>query len=233
MATEGNGFDALALFGEWFRMMGRAGTSVTEALSPPPPPPKPQPQGLFEWWNELFQGNDAFKGWGLPAIPPIFSGAVSGDSPQVPQVGMLRLYQERFLKFIERTKSLVGSYTDFTKIMQASLDNASRGLQARIADLAMQGKPPSGMQELYDIWLEILEKQYMEAMRSAEFLTALKEVMDQTQAFKKARDEFFTDLLRGLPIPTNTEMDALYKELYNLKREVRELKAAASARNGA
>jgi polyhydroxyalkanoate synthesis regulator phasin len=146
---------------------------------------------------------------------------------RIPSVGLLRFYQERFVKFMERLGALQSVYKDFTQIMQGPLDKASKELQARAAELAMQGKPPRGMDEMYQLWLEILEKQYMLLMRSADFLESLKEVLNQTQLFKKARDEFFRDLLQFLPIPTNTEMDALYKEMYRLKKEVADLKAAA------
>ena len=52
-------------------------------------------------------------------------------------------------------------------------------------------------------------------------------VMDKTIAalvdYRNARDEMMYDMLKNLPIPTNREMDELYKEFYELKKKVRKL----------
>jgi len=42
-----------------------------------------------------------------------------------------------------------------------------------------------------------------------------------------ARHRMLTDMLQSLPLPTNKEMDELYKELYLLKKRVRELEKSS------
>ena len=42
--------------------------------------------------------------------------------------------------------------------------------------------------------------------------------------FKMKSDEFMENVLSILPIPTNSEMKSLYKTVYDLRKDVRDLK---------
>jgi len=54
-------------------------------------------------------------------------------------------------------------------------------------------------------------------------MNTLRGTLNSLHDFRAARSEFFMDLLQNLPIPTNKEMDELYKDLYILKKRVKEL----------
>ena len=41
---------------------------------------------------------------------------------------------------------------------------------------------------------------------------------------KKDLDKLIMDAFKNLPIPTNEDMDSLYKSVYDLKKEIRNLK---------
>jgi hypothetical protein len=51
--------------------------------------------------------------------------------------------------------------------------------------------------------------------------------MDNTIAafidYKAAKDDVLCDMLQPLPVPTNREMDALYKDFHAMKKKLREL----------
>ena len=47
--------------------------------------------------------------------------------------------------------------------------------------------------------------------------------LQQTLRREFPRDEMMYDILKNVPIPTNRDMDDLYKEFYELKKKVREL----------
>ena len=49
--------------------------------------------------------------------------------------------------------------------------------------------------------------------------------------FKAKRDEIIQDFLSDLPIPSDKEMNELYKEIYRLKKRVRDLEKAEARSN--
>jgi len=53
--------------------------------------------------------------------------------------------------------------------------------------------------------------------------TVLKKTIDTVVRYRNTRDELMYDLLKHVPVPTNQEMDELYKEFYRLKKKVRTL----------
>lgn len=73
-----------------------------------------------------------------------------------------------------------------------------------------RSKPPShGYQESSGKAYELLIFSFFTLSHSADY--------------KAAQQRLLFDLLQPLPIPTNRDMDELYKEIYLLKKTVREL----------
>jgi polyhydroxyalkanoate synthesis regulator phasin len=60
-------------------------------------------------------------------------------------------------------------------------------------------------------------------MRTPEYTVTLGNTMKALRDFRVARTQLFMDVLQDLPIPTNKDMDELYKDLYLLKKRVKEL----------
>ena len=63
----------------------------------------------------------------------------------------------------------------------------------------------------------------MELFRSPEWHQSLNRLIDEAANFRISRNEILMDFLQFLPIPTNKDMDDVYKELYHLKKTVKEM----------
>jgi polyhydroxyalkanoate synthesis regulator phasin len=53
-------------------------------------------------------------------------------------------------------------------------------------------------------------------------------VLDAFEDYQATRDDLLQDVLKSLPVPTNRDMDALYKEIYELKKKIRTLEQKAA-----
>ena len=62
----------------------------------------------------------------------------------------------------------------------------------------------------------------MSLFKTEEYRQALSRLIDETAAFKITGNDVLTEFLEFLPIPTNREMDEVYKELYTLKKQTRQ-----------
>jgi polyhydroxyalkanoate synthase subunit PhaE len=150
----------------------------------------------------------------------------------VPQLGLNRYYQERQNKAIEKASDFQSALTEFLQLLMIPLEKAHYGVQEEIAKMEKEGKAAiKDSRALYQLWIQKLEDHYMALLRSDDYMNTLTETLNRLHDFRAARAEFFMDLLQNLPIPTNRDMDELYKDLHILKKRVKELERKVK-RNG-
>ena len=66
----------------------------------------------------------------------------------------------------------------------------------------------------------------MKLFQSDDYLQSLAKTINALNEYIRARRTVLEDALKSLPIPTETDMDELYKEIYELKRRLRALEKA-------
>ena len=150
----------------------------------------------------------------------------------VPQLGLNRYYQERVNKAIEKASDYQSALTEFLQLLMIPVEKSYYGVQEEIAKMEKEGKAAiKDSRALYQLWIQKLEDHYMALLRSDDYMNTLTETLNKLHDFRAARAEFFMDLLQNLPIPTNRDMDELYKDLHILKKRVKELERKVK-RNG-
>ncbi len=60
-------------------------------------------------------------------------------------------------------------------------------------------------------------------LRSENYIETLRNTLSALYDYRKVRQQFLIDLLQDLPIPTNREMDEVYKDLYLIKKRLAKL----------
>jgi polyhydroxyalkanoate synthesis regulator phasin len=97
-------------------------------------------------------------------------------------------------------------------------------VQEEIKNLEEQGQETlKDSKVYYQLWIRKLEGNYMALLKSTEYTEKLGETMKALHDYRIAKSQLFMDILQNLPIPTNKDMDELYKDLYLLKKRVKEL----------
>jgi polyhydroxyalkanoate synthase subunit PhaE len=140
-----------------------------------------------------------------------------------PQLGLTRFYQERMTQAADQFNRYQASMSEFFHLLYLPLEKSNRVLREKVAALAEGGKLPENFQDYYRLWLKILEGHYMTLFKSPEFTQTLARTLEATENFLEAKQAVLQDLLQFLPVPTHKEMDDLYRELYLLKKKVKEL----------
>ena len=142
----------------------------------------------------------------------------------VPQLGLNRYYQERFNKAIEKASDFQSALTEYLQLLMIPVEKSYYAVQEEIARMEKEGKAAiKDSRALYQLWIQKLEDHYMQLLRSEDYMNTLRETLNCLHDYRAARSEFFMDLLQNLPIPTNKDMDELYKDLHILKKRVKEL----------
>jgi class III poly(R)-hydroxyalkanoic acid synthase PhaE subunit len=142
---------------------------------------------------------------------------------KIPQLGLTRLYQERVNLSADKFNQFQACMAEFLHIILAPLEKSFVTLQNKIQEMAEEGELPDNAKDYYNLWIKVLEGHYMTLYKTPEYTQALASVLAKYEDYKAARDDVLQDALSLLPIPTQKEMDELYKEIYQLKRRIQEL----------
>ena len=139
---------------------------------------------------------------------------------KMPQVGLTRFYQERAYDAVDKFARYQTAIAEFLSVLNAPVEKSLGAMEKQLAELAKEGKLPENFKDYYNMWIKTLEGHYMTLYKSPEYVECLGRTLNAVMEYKVAREKVLIDLLQVLPIPTNRDMDALYKEFYELKKKV-------------
>lgn len=137
----------------------------------------------------------------------------------IPQLGLTRYYQERTVQAVEK-------YLDFQTATARFVSVLSEPMMGTIPVFPEEpGKGSEGLdyKDLYQSWIKQLEEAYMELLKSPEYISAMTKAINALRDCRVTRQQLLMDMLQEIPVPNNRDMDEVYKELYLLKKKVKEL----------
>lgn len=147
-----------------------------------------------------------------------------GQLLKMPQLGLTRFYQERANRTIETFTYFQRAMTEMIQLLLIPMEKASIAVRKEIKNVEKQGKDAlKDAKAYYQLWIKVMEGNYMVLLKSPEYTETLGKTMKALHDFRLARSQLLMDMLQDLPIPTNRDMDELYKDLYLLKKRVKEL----------
>lgn len=142
---------------------------------------------------------------------------------QIPKLGLVREYQERMAEAIDAYNRHQATLNEFLRLLALPLSRSFTVLQEQVANLAEKGELPEDSRAYYDMWIKVLEGHYMTLFQTPEYIETLARTLNSLSAFRTSRDAVIEDMLSGLPVPVQSEIDDLYEEIHHLKRRLRAL----------
>jgi class III poly(R)-hydroxyalkanoic acid synthase PhaE subunit len=141
----------------------------------------------------------------------------------IPQLGLTRFYQERASEATDKYNLFQATVAEFISLLYLPVEKSAKVMQDQITDLADQGKLPENIKDYYRLWIKTLEGHYMTLFKSPEYSEELRRTLNALGEFTVARQKLLEDALTFLPVPTHKDMDDFYKEIYMLKKRIRDL----------
>jgi polyhydroxyalkanoate synthesis regulator phasin len=106
-------------------------------------------------------------------------------------------------------------YQQGQKVMDALVENIMSKME--------NGVEVNNITALYQEWLNIGDKVFVELFESDEYSQLMAEVSAIQMKLRKEYETQIEKSMSGFPIATKSELDELYKTIYDLKKEVRQL----------
>ncbi len=145
----------------------------------------------------------------------------------LPQLGLTRFYQEKFNQAVDKFNRFQASFGEFMTVFYMPMEKSFKVLQDEVSKLAEVGKLPEDANAFYRLWIKILEGHYMTLYKSPEYLSVMHKTLSALEDFFIARETITQDMLKGMAIPTQKDLDELYREIYILKKRIRKFEKAA------
>jgi hypothetical protein len=161
-------------------------------------------QDLFKAWSEVYEKE--FR-----------------QFLRIPQIGLTRFYQERMAQATDRLSIFEINLSEFMNLLYLPIEKSASAMSKRLEEITEKGELSEKFDEYYNIWIKLLEGHYMTLFKSPEYLQSLNSVLNAGEDYFAARNRVIEDILQFFPVATHREMDHLYKEIYLLKKQVREL----------
>lgn len=141
---------------------------------------------------------------------------------KMPQVGLTRVFQERINLLVDKFGTYQATVAEFQNLLSRPMEQSFAVMRQEMKKMKEKGEDADDFKKYYSMWIKVLEENYMTLFRSEEYRHALAKLLDETATFRMTGNEVIADFLQVLPIPTNKDMDEVYKELYQLKKQNKE-----------
>lgn len=141
----------------------------------------------------------------------------------MPQLGLTRVYQERLNRLADEHNRFQAALTEFLYLFYLPMEKSIKILHEELTDELEAGKLSENYNDHYKRWIKILEGHYMTLFQSPEYLETMNNTLNSLEDFLSTRDTILQDVMKMLAMPNQKDLDDLYKEIYHLKKRIRQL----------
>lgn len=147
-----------------------------------------------------------------------------GKLVEMPAMGPTREKSEKMMKGFSTFVNLYAAGMDTSSNLQSVFMEAMRKVQEKTGS-EMEGEiSPDKYKDFYKIWIETYSETFKEFLKSGHFASDMGKLNSHLMDFQKYNREMLEEnYLKPMNLPTKTEIDEINKELYSLKKTVKEL----------
>lgn len=141
----------------------------------------------------------------------------------LPQLGLTRSYQEKLNTAVDAYNRFQATFAEFLHLLSLPFNQAMAVMQDKMGEMATKGELPEDSQIYYRMWVKVLEGHFMTLFQTPEYGQTLGETITVFTEFSRAKDVVLEDMLQLLPVASRSEMDGLARQVYELKKRIRQL----------
>ncbi|MGA6925393.1 MAG: poly(R)-hydroxyalkanoic acid synthase subunit PhaE [Desulfosarcina sp.] len=145
---------------------------------------------------------------------------------QVPQLGLMRTYQEKANQAADKYNLFQSTFSEFLNLLNLPFTRTVQVMQEKLGEMAESSELPENPKVYYNMWVKVLEGHFMTLFQTPEYVDTLTRTVNTLAEFSAARDAAMEDALSLLPIAKKTDMDDMARELYELKKRLKKLEKA-------
>jgi polyhydroxyalkanoate synthase subunit PhaE len=142
------------------------------------------------------------------------------EGPRLADVGGLERQMVELMDLYVAVQTATRAYET---VVASAWTKASQRFAEDISQRTQTGKRVRPGKMALEVWMDIANQTLVETHRSAEFLTAQRDLLRAGMDFLLAERRLFEQLVEPVGLPTRTEIDEVHRSVWELKRRIREL----------
>jgi polyhydroxyalkanoate synthase subunit PhaE len=142
------------------------------------------------------------------------------EGPRLADVGGL---ERQMVELMDLYVAVQAATRAYETVVASAWTKASQRFAEDISQRAQTGKGLRPGKKALEVWMDIANQTLVETHRSAEFLTAQRDLLRRGMDFLLAERHLFEQLVEPAGLPTRTEIDEVHRSVWELKRRIREL----------
>ncbi len=173
-------------------------------------------QGFEQWFEQASPWLEGLRGESLSWL-------------RMPAFGFAREHQERWQKLALAMADYQQHAQAYDGLMRQATREAYAIFEDRLAEREEPGRQLQSARALFDLWVDAAEEAYAKIALSREFRDAYGRLVDAQMRLRAGvqREVEHASALFGMP--TRTEIDAAYRKIVELERQLRRMRDAAAA----
>lgn len=144
-------------------------------------------------------------------------------------MGLNREANEDYMKAMNTWNKAMISMGELMAVINKTSQESFEKISAAVQKGLEEGVSLTTFRDFYTVWYKVTEEAFEELLSTDEFAKVFDDFSDRYAQFMIAQNKVYERMLSFLPIPTNTDMKSLYKTVYDLRKDVRDLKKAVAA----
>lgn len=149
--------------------------------------------------------------------------STAGRVFHVPAVGKDREKIELLLRSFDDLSVYLARKTEYEHMMYVTGIRAFEKVIATVADKISKGEEFKKFDEFFDLWMDVCEKAYYALFQTEDFSKKQGELFEASMNVRQRFFKLMELYLYDFPIALRSEMDDLYKTVYDLKKKVKSL----------
>ncbi|HTL61384.1 MAG TPA: class III poly(R)-hydroxyalkanoic acid synthase subunit PhaE [Nitrospira sp.] len=149
-----------------------------------------------------------------------------GRLMESPSLGHTRELNEQLLKGFDSWLDFRRASFEYQVVMSETWCRSFERFIGRMASLVEAGKPVQDVRQLLFLWLDVVDENFLAVFRSDEYIRMQGHLMNTAMTYRIHERDIVEAFLKISHVPSRSELDEAYRRIYELRKEVKELKSA-------
>jgi class III poly(R)-hydroxyalkanoic acid synthase PhaE subunit len=98
--------------------------------------------------------------------------------------------------------------------------------------LGEKGEPVQNLRQWLDLWIDVVEDAFTTLFRSDEYIRKQSQLVNSVMAYRLIERDLVDAFLKTSHVPSRSELDEAHRRIYELRKEVKELKRTMQEMKG-
>jgi class III poly(R)-hydroxyalkanoic acid synthase PhaE subunit len=141
-----------------------------------------------------------------------------------PNLGMTREFNARLLEGFDAFTAASLAMAEYQAVVTEVWEAAFKQFGEDMAQLVEEGGKIENVRDLVTFWTRSAENVFLESFRTERYTLAQGKLLNASMVYRICQRRILEEYLEAFDMPTRSEMDETHKRIYELRREVKDLK---------